>query len=43
MKTSLQVIFAAIFIAQAFCVLNVNAKESQAIDINQIVACGDCK
>lgn len=42
MKSSLQVIFAAIFIAQAFCVLNVTAEESHAIDINQIIACDKC-
>jgi hypothetical protein len=42
MKSNLKVLFAAIVIAQSFFALNLKANESSAIDINHILACGDC-
>jgi len=43
MKLHLKVLFTAIFIAQAFFTLNLKAEESHTIDLNQILACKNCK
>lgn len=43
MKSPLKVLFAVIFLVQAFFMLNLKAEESHKIDLDQLLACENCK